>query len=216
MSDRLTDAAQRAVHLAGQEAQYYKHARIEAEHLLLGLSGEHDGIAWTALRNQGTDFRKVRRTIEKVTISGSDVVGGAYPSSRTTAIMVHAQMEAGAEHDVGTGHLLLALLREDDGIAGRVLRSVGVDLDKLRREVVELVNTGPHEARSRVALDELPEQAPQAVKDLHERIVQLNQEKNTAVERCDFEHAARLRDQGHDLKRERDDLLRRWREQEKD
>jgi ATP-dependent Clp protease ATP-binding subunit ClpA len=138
--DRFNDRAKRVLALAQDEAIRFNHNYIGTEHLLLGLVREGEGVAARALDALGVELSKVRSSVEFIigrgdaTTSPSEIT----LSPRTKKIIELAIDEArklGHSH-VGTEHLLLGVVREGEGVAGRVLESLGLDLEKVRHQVI--------------------------------------------------------------------------------
>jgi ATP-dependent Clp protease ATP-binding subunit ClpC len=150
MFERFTDRARKVMALANQEAQLFNHEFIGTEHILLGLVKEGSGVAATVLKNMDIDLKKLRLAVEKMVHSGPDMVTmGKLPQTpKARKVIEYAIDEARAlNHNyIGTEHLLLGLLRETDGIAAQVLMSLGVKLDDVREEVLNLLGAGIDEA----------------------------------------------------------------------
>ncbi len=144
----LTPRAKKVIELAVDEARRLNHHYIGTEHLLLGLVREGEGIASGVLESLGVNLEMVRtQTIMVLSHAGGTPVETVTekptprPAEAFGKVIQLAQEEAQLfQHDhVGTEHLLLGLLREGDGIAAKVLRNLGVELDKLRM-AVELIS----------------------------------------------------------------------------
>src|SRR6266581_2563470 len=149
MSDRdkfgkFTERARKVLSLAQEEAQRFQHNYIGTEHLLLGLVREGEGIASGVLESLGVNLEMVRTQTIMVLSHGEGTPAETVtekpkprPAEAFGKVIQLAQEEAQLfQHDhVGTEHLLLGLLREGDGIAAKVLRNLGVELDKLRMAV---------------------------------------------------------------------------------
>jgi len=135
--------------LANQEAQRFNHEYIGTEHILLGLVKEGSGVGATVLKNLDVDIKKLRLEIEKHVKSGPDMVTmGKLPQTpRAKKVIEYAIEEARAlNHNyVGTEHLLLGILRETEGIAAQVLMSMGLKLEDVRQEVLNLLGAGVEE-----------------------------------------------------------------------
>ncbi len=143
MYERFTDRARKVMQLANQEAQRFNHEYIGTEHILLGLVKEGSGVAANVLKNLDVDLRKIRLEVEKLVQSGPDMVTmGKLPQTpRAKKVIEYAIEEArNLSHNyVGTEHLLLGLLREDEGVAAQVLRNLGLKLEDVREEVLNLL-----------------------------------------------------------------------------
>lgn len=143
MYERFTDRSRKVMQLANQEAQRFNHEYIGTEHVLLGLIKEGSGVAATVLNNLGIDLRKIRLEVEKIVQSGPDMVNmGKLPQTpRTKKVIEYAMDEARKlNHNyVGTEHILLGLLREEEGVGCQVLKNFGLDTQKIQEEVKTLL-----------------------------------------------------------------------------
>src|SRR5579872_1807771 len=143
MYERFTDRARKVMQLANQEAQRFNHEYIGTEHILLGLVKEGSGVAANVLKNLDVDLRKIRLEVEKIVQSGPDMVTmGKLPQTpRAKKVIEYAMEEArNLNHNyVGTEHLLLGLLREQEGVAAQVLMNLGLKLEDVREEVLNLL-----------------------------------------------------------------------------
>jgi ATP-dependent Clp protease ATP-binding subunit ClpC len=146
MFERFTDRARKVMALANQEAQRFNHEYIGTEHILLGLVKEGNGVGANVLRNLDVDVKKLRLEIEKLVKSGPDMVSmGKLPQTpRAKKVIEYAIEEARSlNHNyVGTEHILLGLLRETEGIAAQVLMNLGLKLEDVRQEVLNLLGAG--------------------------------------------------------------------------
>ena len=143
MYERFTDRARKVMQYAKQEAQKFNHEYIGTEHVLLGLVREGSGVAANVLQNMDIELKKLRLEVEKMVASGPELVAiGQLPfTPRAKKVIEFAFEEAkNLNHNyIGTEHLLLGLLREEEGIAARVLENSGVKLDEVREEVLSLL-----------------------------------------------------------------------------
>ena len=146
MFERFTERARKVMALANQEAQRFNHEYIGTEHILLGLVKEGSGVGANVLKNLDVDLRKVRLEVEKLVKRGPDMVTmGKLPQTpRAKKVIEYAIEEARSlNHNyVGTEHLLLGLLREQDGVAAQVLMNLGLRLEDVREEVLNLLGAG--------------------------------------------------------------------------
>jgi ATP-dependent Clp protease ATP-binding subunit ClpC len=146
MFERFTDRARKVMALANQEAQRFNHEYIGTEHILLGLVKEGSGVGANVLKNLDVDIKKLRLEIEKLVKSGPDMVTmGKLPQTpRAKKVIEFAIEEARSlNHNyVGTEHILLGLLRETEGIAAQVLMNLGLKLEDVRQEVLNLLGAG--------------------------------------------------------------------------
>jgi ATP-dependent Clp protease ATP-binding subunit ClpC len=152
MYERFTDRARKVMQLANQEAQRFNHEYIGTEHILLGLVKEGSGVAANVLKNLDVDLRKIRIEVEKIVQTGPDMVTmGKLPQTpRAKKVIEYAMDEArNLNHNyVGTEHLLLGLLREQEGVAAQVLMNLGMKLEDVREEVLNLLGHGMEAAEA--------------------------------------------------------------------
>ncbi len=157
MYERFTDRARKVMQLANQEAQRFNHEYIGTEHILLGLVKEGSGVAANVLKNLDIDLRKIRIEVEKIVQTGPDMVTmGKLPQTpRAKKVIEYAMEEArNLNHNyVGTEHLLLGLLREQEGVAAQVLMNLGMKLDDVRDEVLNLLGHGLESAEGGAATE---------------------------------------------------------------
>ena len=161
MFERFTDRARKVMALANQEAQRFNHEYIGTEHVLLGLVKEGSGVGATVLKNLDVDIKKLRIEVEKQVKSGPDMVTmGKLPQTpRAKKVIEYAIEEARAlNHNyVGTEHILLGLLRETEGIAAQILMNVGLKLEDIRQEVLNLLGAGVDEGAAGLGMKMGPE-----------------------------------------------------------
>jgi len=143
MFDRFTDRARKVMALARKEAQRFNHDFIGTEHILLGLIQEGSGVAANVLKNLGVEINRIRSEIEKNVQSGPSMVTmGQLPFTPRAKKVLELSMEEANElgHNyIGTEHLLLGLIRENDGVAAQVLLDLNLKLEDVRCEVLELL-----------------------------------------------------------------------------
>ncbi|HEY8448800.1 MAG TPA: ATP-dependent Clp protease ATP-binding subunit [Thermomicrobiales bacterium] len=150
--DKFTERARKVLTLAQEEAQRFNHNYIGTEHLLLGLVREGDGVAARVLSNMGVQLPKVRSAVEFIIGRGEGaVVGEIGLTPRAKKVLELAIDEARRlnHHYIGTEHLLLGLVREGEGIAAGVLESLGVNLEKVRTQVMQVVNQSQSYSQSK-------------------------------------------------------------------
>ena len=136
MYERFTDRARKVMQLANQEAQRFNHEYIGTEHMLLGLVKEGTGVAANVLKNLDVDLRKIRLEVEKLVQSGPEMITmGKLPQTPRAKKVIEYSMEEARNlnHNfVGTEHILLGLLREQEGVAAQVLMNLGLKLEEVR------------------------------------------------------------------------------------
>ena len=149
MFDRFTDRARKVMGLARQEAQRFNHDYIGTEHILLGLVQEGTGVAASVLKNLEVDLKRIRGEVERLVSSGNTLVQpGQLPfTPRAKKVLELSLEEASAlgHTYIGTEHLLLGLIKENEGIAAQVLHNLKVKLEDVREEVLELLGADPNE-----------------------------------------------------------------------
>ena len=143
MFDRFTDRAKKVMSFARQEAMKFNHEYIGTEHILLGLVQEGSGVAANVLKNMSIDLEKIRHEVEKIVKTGPSMVTmGQLPCPPRAKKVLELSLEEASQlsHNyIGTEHLLLGLIRENEGIAAQVLMNLGVKLDEVREEVLEFL-----------------------------------------------------------------------------
>jgi ATP-dependent Clp protease ATP-binding subunit ClpC len=143
MFERFTDRARRVVLRAQEEARRLDHDYVGTEHVLLGLTHESvGGLAAGALKSLGIRLETVRQRIEEVAGRGEQTPSGHIPfTPQAKKVLELALQESRAlgHNYIGTEHILLAVIREGDGMAAHVLSDLGADLDGAREQVIRLL-----------------------------------------------------------------------------
>src|SRR5579871_3428918 len=147
--DKFTERARKVLSLAQEEAQRFNHNYIGTEHLLLGLVREGDGVAAKVLSNLGVELQKVRSAVEFIIGRGERQVSGEIgltPRAKKVIELAVDEARRLGHHYIGTEHLLLGLVREGEGIAAGVLESLGVNLEKVRTQTIQVLSqsNSPH------------------------------------------------------------------------
>jgi ATP-dependent Clp protease ATP-binding subunit ClpC len=230
MYERFTDRARKVMQLANQEAKRFNHEYVSTEHILLGLVQEGSGVAANVLKNLSIDLSKIRLEVEKVVGPGGEQIDRGEISAAPNGIIqklcgwVGAQVNTGRplhtprvkkvinyaveesrklNHNyVGSEHLLLGLLREQEGIAAHVLMNLGINIDGVREEILNLLGSTPEAlqpgvteiylASDRVFPVSSASLTVYQIELIHERIRQLNEQKETYVAAQDFVQAGRF------------------------
>ena len=139
--DKFTERARKVLNLAEESARQFNHNYIGTEHMLIGLLREAEGVGAMVLRECGVELDKVRQNVETIAGRGDPnaTVGliGLTPRGKHAIELAVAEARAMKHGFIGTEHLLLGLLREEDGIASRVLTTFGVTATIARQKVVE-------------------------------------------------------------------------------
>jgi ATP-dependent Clp protease ATP-binding subunit ClpA len=166
MYERFTDRSRRVMALANQSAQRFQNEFIGTEHVLWGILNEGSGVGANLLLNLGVDVRKVQADLEEAARSagGTSSIGRLPQTPQTKKAIEFAIAEArDLNHNyVGTEHLLLGLLRLEDGVAAEVLGRVDVTFDRVKQEHRRLVGAG---ALSDAESDPIPDELIQRHKD---------------------------------------------------
>ncbi len=145
MFNKFTERARKVILLAKQEAKRFNHDYIGTEHILLGLLREGEGVAAAVLQSLGMNLNNIRLEVEKlVQVGPATVVTGDLPfTPKAKKVMELAMEEARTlgHNYIGTEHLLLGLIREGEGVASQVFMNMGLDLEKVREEVIKLLGS---------------------------------------------------------------------------
>src|SRR3974390_2466470 len=145
MFERFTERARQVVVLAQEEARTLKHNYIGTEHILLGLLREEEGLAARVLESLEITVERVRAQVVRIVGSGEEVTSGQIPfTPRAKKVLELALREAlSLGHNyIGTEHILLGLVRENEGVAARILLDFDADSEKIRNEVIRMLS-GP-------------------------------------------------------------------------
>ena len=226
MFQRFTDQARRAVVLAEEEARMLDHNWIGTEHLLLGLIREGDGVAAKALESLGISLQAVRQEVEEIIGRGEQVPSEVIPFTPRSKKVLELSLRESVQlrnNYIGTEHILLGLMREGDGVAPQVLVKLGVDLNRVRQQVIQLLHgyqgKEPKSARrwpqegtpatemqahldvieARLAAVEQRVGTGPDTSDLDEQITQVRREKESAIGAKDYAQAAALRNREKEL-----------------
>src|SRR6186713_1170393 len=143
MFERFTDRARRVVVLAQEEARMLNHNYIGTEHILLGLIHEGEGVAAKALESLGISLEAVRSQVEEIIGQGQQAPSGHIPFTPRAKKMLELSLREALQlgHNyIGTEHILLGLIREDEGVAAQVLVKLGADLNRVRQQVIQLLS----------------------------------------------------------------------------
>ncbi len=148
--EKFSERARKVLTLAQEEARHFNHSYIGSEHILLGLVGEDEGVAAKVLVNLGVSLNKVRSAVEFIIGRGekpsSGEIGLSPGAKRIIELAIDEARQLGHNY-IGTEHLLLGLLREGEGVAGRVLDSFGITTERVHAEIVRVLNQGVPRSR---------------------------------------------------------------------
>jgi ATP-dependent Clp protease ATP-binding subunit ClpC len=144
MFERFTERARQVVVLAQDEARLLKHNYIGTEHLLLGLLREEEGIAARVLESLDITLEEVRAQVARVIGEGEGVTTGQIPFTPRAKKVLELSLREGLAlgHDyIGTEHILLGLVRENEGVAARIMLDFDADAEKIRREIIRMLSS---------------------------------------------------------------------------
>ena len=175
MFERFTEKAIKVIMLAQEEARRLGHNFVGTEQILLGLIGEGTGVAAKVLKSMGVNLKDARIEVEKIIGRGSGFVAVEIPFTPRAKRVLELSLEEARQlgHNyIGTEHLLLGLIREGEGVAARVLENLGVDLSKVRTQVIRMlgetaeVSSGGGQGRTKTpTLDEFGSNLTQLAAD---------------------------------------------------
>jgi ATP-dependent Clp protease ATP-binding subunit ClpC len=223
--------------LAQEEARMLNHNYIGTEHLLLGLIHEGEGVAAKALESLGIGLEAVRQHVEEIIGQGQQAPSGHIPFTPRAKKVLELSLRESRQlgHDyIGTEHILLGLLREGEGVAAQVLGRLGADLNRVRQQVVQLLQgrggeqlagsaAAPRErglppeiaARldtidSRLSAVERRTGTGPDTGELDQQIEQVLRDRHAAVDAQEYERAASLRDREKDLLAQQASAQQQW------
>ena len=178
MFERFTERARQVVVLAQDEARALKHNYIGTEHILLGLLREEEGLAARVLESLDITVEEVRAQVARIVGQGDEVTTGQIPfTPRAKKVLELALREAlSLGHNyIGTEHILLGLVRENEGVAARILLDFDADAEKIRNEIIRMLSgrPGSRPLEEPVALPGSPPLASEVL----EEIAKVRQEK---------------------------------------
>jgi dihydroneopterin aldolase len=163
--ERFTKRARKVVVLAQEEARHFNHNYIGTEHLLLGLLREDEGVAARALERLNVTLRGAREQLESIVGYGEERTDPHAPftprSKKVLELALREAMRLGHNY-IGSEHILLGLVRENEGVASQILSSMGVEADEVRRELVRML---PGEAGRRLESARLDVGPPESARN---------------------------------------------------
>ncbi len=142
MYDRFTDSARRVIQLANQEAIRFKHEFIGTQHILLGLVVDDAGVATYVLTELNVDRHNVRAEIDKIGADAIETTSRKLPQTPRAKKLIEYAMDAAHSlgHDyVGSEHMLLGLLRDQESSAVQILVNLGINLETVRKDVLDVL-----------------------------------------------------------------------------
>jgi hypothetical protein len=198
MFERYTERGRQVIVLAQDESRLLRHNFIGTEHLLLGLLREEEGLAARVLGALDITAELVRAQVTRIVGQGNEVATGQIPftprAKKVLELSLREALSLGHNY-VGTEHILLGLVRENEGVAARILIHFDADADKVRNEIIRMLS-GP--GRRQVSSPE---------PTLDEQIAAVRARKETLIEEQSFVKAAELRDTERQLVQKKRELL---------
>ena len=186
MFERFSNQARRVVVLAQEESRALNHHHIGTEHLLLGLLREERGAGARALESAGITLEAARREVETRVGRGSEQAEGHIPFTRrakkSLELSLRESLALGQDY-IGTGHLLLGLMRQGDSVGAEVLVSLGADLNVVRGRVIELLNDDPEREGVERARERGTPPRPARTTGTVQALLELIDTRLTAIER---------------------------------
>jgi Clp amino terminal domain, pathogenicity island component/UvrB/uvrC motif len=181
--------------LGQDEARHFKHNYIGTEHLLLGLLREEEGLAGRVLESLDVTLEDVRAQVARIVGHGDEVKTGQIPftprAKKVLELALRESVSLGHNH-IGTEHILLGIVRENEGVASRILLDLGADAEKVRNEVIRCLS-GPGRFPRPIPTP-VPPELVDLPPQLQAEIMRVRRKKERAIENQSFERAARLRE----------------------
>ncbi len=217
MFRRFSPRARDVVITSQREARSLRHGFIGTEHLLLSLIQDRDGVAARALLALGVTEDPARQRILQLVEPGLDEPVGHLPftarAKKALGLAVREAADLGHLY-IGPEHLLLGLVRQDDGVAVQVLTDLGVTRAQVRKQVVSLLATAPPgvgaPGQRPGGSPGVAQTVPPQLRDLDFQVEQARREKDAAIDARDHQRAVALRERERDLLAERDRRLAQW------
>ena len=213
MFERFTERARQVVVLAQDEARRLGHDHIGTEHLLLGLLREEGGLAARVLEGVGITLGEARQEVLRAVGRGEVAPTGQIPftpgGKKALELALREAVALGHNY-IGTEHILLGVLRADDGVASTVLRVFDADPKKIHAEIIRMLSRPGSLHGSEPPGDDVELTSPPLAPEVLAELERLTQEKDAAVERQAFDEAASLRDAEYRLRSAALRLVREW------
>jgi hypothetical protein len=213
--ERFTERARQVVVLAQDEARTLRHNYIGTEHLVLGLLREEEGLAARVLESLDITIEEVRAQVARIVGEGDEVTTGQIPfTPRAKKVLELALREALTlgHNYIGTEHLLLGLVRENEGVGARILLDFGADAEKIRDQVIRMLSQmgfRPPEDPTEVG-EPRPPASPPVAPEVVAELEKLRTAREAASEESSYEKAAALRERERRLRRAARQLERAW------
>ena len=212
--DRFTKRARQVIVIAQDESRSLGHCYIGSEHLLIGLLRVPEGLAARVLEPLGITLEKVRGEVIQVTGPGREVGGtGQIPFTPAAKMALELSLQEAlllGHNYIGTEHILLGLVRANEGVAARIMLDANLDAENVRREVIQAVSrSGPADA-SASELDDVELTSPPLASELIHELARLAVERQALIDAKKLEEAAFLVTRELRLRRPAAALVREW------
>jgi ATP-dependent Clp protease ATP-binding subunit ClpC len=204
--ERFTEPARQVVVLAQDEARALNHNYIGTEHILLGLLRQEESLAASVLESLDVKLEDVRAQVAHIVGWGEEVTTGQIPftprAKKTLELSLREAVSLGQKF-IGTEHILLGLVRENDGVAARILFELGADADTIRNQVIRMLSGPTRLSVERQAQKSESDEATASAAnpELAAELQRVRREKEAALESQDFERAVALRKEERRVRR---------------
>ena len=214
MFERFTERARQVVVLAQDESRRLGHDSIGTEHILLGLLREEEGIAARVLETLDVTLEEVQADVIRVVGRGETPETGQIPftprAKKTLELALREAVALGHDY-IGTEHVLLGLVRADEGVGAEILREHDADPERIRRAIIRMLSGSAPLGEPKPEPDEVELTCPPLAPEVLAELERLTREKEAAVERQAFDEAASLREAERLLRAASARLVRAWR-----
>ena len=213
MFERFTERARQVVVFAQDESRRLGHDHIGTEHILLGLLREEEGIAARVLEGMGVTLDDVRAEVLRMVGRGDASSTGQIPftaGGKQALELALREAVAMGHNYIGTEHILLGLVRADDGVAARILREHHADPETLRQEIVRVLSGPGSLAHPEPEPEDVELTSPPLAPEVLAELERLASERESALARRAYEEAASLRDAERRLRAAATALARAW------
>ncbi len=214
MFERFTERARQVVVLAQDESRRLGHDSIGTEHILLGLLREEEGIAARVLETLDVTLEEVQADVIRVVGRGETPETGQIPftpgGKKTLELALREAVALGHDY-IGTEHVLLGLVRADEGVGAEILREHDADPERIRQAIIRMLSGSAPLGEPKPEPDEVELTCPPLAPEVLAELERLTREKEAAVERQAFDEAASLRDAEHYLRSAAVRLVSAWR-----
>jgi ATP-dependent Clp protease ATP-binding subunit ClpA len=212
--ERFTERARQVVVLAQDEARALKHNYIGTEHLLLGLLREEEGVAALVLESFDVTLEEVRAQVARIVGQGDEATSGQIPftprAKKVLELSLREAISLGHNY-IGTEHILLGVVRENEGVAARILLDFDADAETIRNEIIRILSgRGRRQPRASQPSAPFDPPSPPFVPEVGEELRRLREEKEEAIDQQRFDDAAALRDRERRLTREARSFALLW------